>query len=937
MGGVLLIGGIGYELLSKREPHTSAAINENERALDRPYADWRQQEVPFGVSSIDLAPWRSYMDTWDGSRFLDTLGVVLNGVSPEEADATAQLLAESGIRSARIEIGWGNISFDNETLFNEPQGSRLRTILSALKNHRIRPIILLNANAGNPVPSKKLKLRLKKNASKGSKEIYVDNVAGIVPHYTGLSGQAYQTMYPVVTAVDAKTGKLTLSAPLTNALKAGDLQLTRLKYRPLSGTQFSNGKENPAAQQTLAGWGTYLSTVTKAVMRALGTENNAMDKGFDLEVWNEMTFGSQFLDIGNYYNPKLQFTQYPVYAIGDRKATGGEVLLPITVAFAAQKKLSGVRVISGFSNQRPWENGTEIFDGQAGFSRHYYTGYSGQSTFAHTPQTDKRKYVSATGKINVGASDYLPTHTYAMPEYWFYAYHTEYVVRDLQPYPGPFVNHGRYANPGNGETAEVWMTETNWWRSPFADKLALQTGVSKTDMRLRSLLQQIGAKASLRIFTFYSHKGVQTVELYSAKGGDSNYGLINDAFFEELGKNGFKLTDRARMLAGPQIAAISRVSKIMQQGRKIENPRPLQVTGLVEEKPRIAIPGNGTADHPDTYHADDFAVLPYQLDANKFAIGFYVVTRDLTREWQSGKSALDPSKYAMPAQKYKISLSNIDGEGAAVYAYDPMTDQRIPARIVEGTSRTMTVEVESVDYPRFLIVEENKTSVGPLIDQVKLAREAQETGLSFRVNRAGTAKITWGPYPIRTGGMFTLSKYESMSAPSPVSSTTVSMISSQKAPLTKGIWVFKGKIEPRFTEDYAFIADTNSCKFSLMIDGKYVLNGCGKDNVKNGSIRLAAGQAYEITFTIENIQDKSLDYTVYWASASQSKAPVSSIGSGTDTMELTVDAGAPVSVALPGFKVGDGVRIAFKSDEESVETRFPQWDYDPKGVLWPSG
>ncbi|MDG0814407.1 hypothetical protein [Cohnella rhizosphaerae] len=360
--------------------------------MTRPYVDWKQQEIPFGVSSIDRAPWRSYMDTWDGSRFLDALGVVLNGVSPQEAEPTAQLLSEAGFRSARIEIGWGNVSFDNENVLSEPQGSRFISLISTLKKYGIRPIILLNANSGNPVPGKTVKLHLKKSAFKGDKAIYVDNVAGIVPHYTGLSGQAYQTMYPVITAVDARTGKLTLSAPLSKDLKAGPLSLTRLKYRPLSGTAYADGKENPAARQTLNGWNVYLNTVTKMLMNALGTQNNPTDKGFDLEVWNEMTFGSQFLDIGNYYDPKLQFSEYPVYTLGNRKASGGEVLLPMTIAFAKQKKLAGVRVVSGFSNQRPWENGAELFTGEAGFSRHYYTGYNGaQSLFAPNAQTNTKK------------------------------------------------------------------------------------------------------------------------------------------------------------------------------------------------------------------------------------------------------------------------------------------------------------------------------------------------------------------------------------------------------------------------------------------------------------------------------------------------------------------------------------------------------------------
>ncbi|MDG0814406.1 PA14 domain-containing protein [Cohnella rhizosphaerae] len=479
------------------------------------------------------------------------------------------------------------------------------------------------------------------------------------------------------------------------------------------------------------------------------------------------------------------------------------------------------------------------------------------------------------------------------------------------------------------------MTETNWWRGPFADKIASQTGIGKNDNRLRTLMQQIGAKATLRLFTFYSHKGVQTVELYSAKGGDLNYGLINDAFFEELSKNGFKLTDKARMLAGPQIDALARVTKIMKSGQRIENPRPVGVSDVIEENPQIALPGNGTDEHPDTNHMDDLAILPYQLSANQFAIGYYVVTRDLTKEWQKGKSALDPLRYAMPDQKFKITLSNVNGLGATAYSYDPITGQRMPVPILERTSRALTVQVNTTDYPRFLMIEENRAEPGPLISDVRLEKGDQGAALNFNANRSGTATIRWGPYPIRSGGTFSLSRYENVAAQTPASNVRVPMITSAKAKLGKGVWVFTGTIKPAFTEEYTFLLDANPCKFSLMIDSKYVINGCGATGEKSGSIRLVAGQSYALAFTLENNQNQPFDYTLYWASAGQAKEPVSAVDGDDKVAEIIVNEGVQASVFLPGFQVGDGVRIEWRAAADSVETRYPAWNYDVKGVLWP--
>src|SRR5437773_2656387 len=43
--------------------------------LQGPYEDKLQQEIPFGRRSYYLAPWRSYMDTWPATRFLQVPGI----------------------------------------------------------------------------------------------------------------------------------------------------------------------------------------------------------------------------------------------------------------------------------------------------------------------------------------------------------------------------------------------------------------------------------------------------------------------------------------------------------------------------------------------------------------------------------------------------------------------------------------------------------------------------------------------------------------------------------------------------------------------------------------------------------------------------------------------------------------------------------------------
>ena len=61
-------------------------------------------------------------------------------------------------------------------------------------------------------------------------------------------------------------------------------------------TALTSGQPNPEFEATLSGWLSYVGTVCKLAASVVGPG------GFDLEVWNELTFGSQFLNSENYYS-----------------------------------------------------------------------------------------------------------------------------------------------------------------------------------------------------------------------------------------------------------------------------------------------------------------------------------------------------------------------------------------------------------------------------------------------------------------------------------------------------------------------------------------------------------------------------------------------------------------------------------------------------------
>jgi len=734
--------------------------------LSRPYEDRLQQEIGFGQRSYYLAPWRAYMDTWPAARFLRMPGIYFN-VSAEQSDATAAVLAECGFRTARIEIGWDHLTYDDPTRFVDE--ASLRTQLTSLKKHGIRPLILLNSNGKGPCPLRTSSTRLLKDAEVGATTLELQSVRSIRPHYTGLMEQNYAVASPMIVQIDEAANAVKLSAPLKKAIAAGPIRLTTLRYRPFGGRTLADGTPNPAAQETVDGWDSYMKVVIKLVHDVMGTKDDA---GFDLEIWNEYSFGSQFLDDKNYYSPPIKYSEPIRYAAHGMQRTGPEILLPMAVDYVSDPKnrLPGVRVISGFANQRPRDSGSDLWPSQKGFSRHYYTSLRPFGNFNNTdglvsPETDRmlQPVVNALGQIDgqrqpdkqaslVPGSFFIPTLAVSMPEVWHYGYKTEFLTRDVQPFPGPMPGHGRYTHPGNGRAAEVWQSEYNTWRWPWVESLIKNHAVDKDDPALATLMHRLGAKALLRGLVFHSHKGLETITAYTAQHNNNSFAVIPAAFFDALAKNNFQLNDAVRAQAGPQLAAIKRACDLMREGEAFgDRPtRALRVEKLVEHKPRLVFRGDGTPAHPDVYHRDDFAVLPWQLADNRFAVGFYVLTRNIVHEWDPAKPLLDAARYDMPDQQFDLTLGNVRGLEAVVRVLDPMTDLLAEAKIMSATATSLTVRVATTDYPRFLLIDE--AQAGPTIDTPMLEFNDRGT-VTLRVRFAVPVggELTWGRFPQRSG------------------------------------------------------------------------------------------------------------------------------------------------------------------------------------------
>ena len=77
-------------------------------------------DVPFGKRSFWLQPWRAYLDTWPASRLLESVGINFP-THPEYAEATAQMLQESGFKLARMQISWNSLSYERSRRRSPPR------------------------------------------------------------------------------------------------------------------------------------------------------------------------------------------------------------------------------------------------------------------------------------------------------------------------------------------------------------------------------------------------------------------------------------------------------------------------------------------------------------------------------------------------------------------------------------------------------------------------------------------------------------------------------------------------------------------------------------------------------------------------------------------------------------------------------------------------
>jgi hypothetical protein len=593
---------------------------------------------------------------------LDAQGVVLDGDASSNPDLICEMLSRHGIKNARIEVGWNNVGWEDES--GLVSNDDLKKKLLACQKHHIRPLILLNANSGAPGPTRFFDRILAAPAHKGDRQILLTDIHDLIVGHSGIRNLTdYRASEVLITGISGNTVQLSKPLPKDLGDIGAKVEMSTLKYRPFGPPETSD------YQTTLAAWQRYVDTVGRNVTTILGTQGMS-DLGFDMEIWNELSFGSSFLDLNAYYEPK--FAKYDESAVWSAvvKAT-------VAVANEHPSQFRGVRFIDGFRNTIPWPASSTEPSRVSAMSSHPYPPHK------HYPQ-DEQHPPSINSLGEVDTTGFVPTYDANFPEYGGTLLQTETVVRDMGPLTTPIYNtlHGLDARKVNDAVlpCPLWFTEFGF-------------DPPESGIKDQSAALQIKAKVTARSDCFYINKGLERLYFFSALSGDSSLGVVQDNFVA-YAKTHYSYPLNDKPYTSPMLQTIGRMVDTIEVGldSNFNQTRTVSLESVGDTHNHTQFVGDGTPAHPNLYNRDVFTFLPFQVNAHKFVLAYYVMTRDVTK--------------SLAPEQYTVKLKGLHAKGARMSSYDPIRNVSVAVHPIRVTDNEVTLSLAGRDYPTLLIFQE---------------------------------------------------------------------------------------------------------------------------------------------------------------------------------------------------------------------------------------
>ncbi len=671
--------------------------------LRNPIQPAQQTALAFGDRSHWLQPWRAYLDTPPATRLRDAIGINFN-VEPQEAEATARLLRRSGFTRARVEIGWNQVDYENpRRLADLP---RFKALIGALARHGIRPLILLNANQGAPGPTRLFTAQIVRPVAIGARKVSLAPATArqAVPGRTGLNDESGKAANVIFTAI-SRNGTATLSKPLPRPLDAGPHQAATLRYQPFGPPRLRNGRPNPRFEATLKGWLTYARTVVREARALVGSDD------FDMEVWNELSFGSDFLFQERYYDPP-------------REQGKGDVTKQILARTVRALRGRGspaprIGIGDGFASETPFPAGSTSPPGLTALAKHPYSAIKRfpqdaiQDTIAPLDAFGRPSYkekqlpggkMLRPGGDALRQDDFIPRYTAFFPEYFLTAIQTETIIRDLSPITNEIYGtaHGRRTRPRGGSPPTTWVTEANLDPTGADPTDPSKRGRAPIDRLTSRDVRHLQAKAALRYYTAFVNKGVSAVDLFAVKG--ANLALVDPRFFARLKAAGGDYPGDGA--GGETTRAVRRLVDSVEGSVPMRRTEPLSLLEISDTHGHFQFRGDGTRARPPLYDRDVTAFLPFQVRPGRYVAAAYVMTRNLAELYDQGAAQSDPRRYDMPEALFRLTIGVLKGSLAQVSATDPLTGSSVPVKVIARRGTRITLELPLTDSPRLLTLTE---------------------------------------------------------------------------------------------------------------------------------------------------------------------------------------------------------------------------------------
>ncbi|HWH70067.1 MAG TPA: hypothetical protein VNT26_11830, partial [Candidatus Sulfotelmatobacter sp.] len=401
---------------------------------------------------------------------------------------------------------------------------------------------------------------------------------------------------------------------------------------------------SPEFDETAAGW-------VKHALHICRLAEQWGVKEYDVEIWNELTFGTHFLNINDYYDPTTPKIATPQPDFLNRGGRCWELARCTTDAI--KQAHPKARVIWGFSN-------TTFFHCRID---HLPPGMNGQSY--HPYGTGTRKFTGVQGrKDQPPLEGFVPVYEIRMMEGWAPTFiQTESLMRHLRP------DARLTAKPPGVDRFFHYMTEHG--------VLAPECGVKEV-----AAAWQLKALCATRSFCLWLNKGIDALHYFDAYEPEAtSFGLLPTNLKE--------LPSQARFddVATLPMRAIRNLVHAFSGSVPLTKTNPLGIEAVSLGPETKAFEGDAT--HPPLWHRDMLTVLPFQVNPQKHVIAAYVMTRDAAKPFQP--------------EVFRLTFSGVQGHRVKAMNVLTSTPLALQAKALGADKVEVTLAV--TEKPTLIVIE----------------------------------------------------------------------------------------------------------------------------------------------------------------------------------------------------------------------------------------